>query len=99
MIQILAQILLEESRGGAPVMAAFHAHHAGVHATEAELHAVNTFIEAMKATMALSIQIGGRRAGKNGEVLALPAPVKAKKPKKSKKQIAKLRRTTHFNAQ
>jgi hypothetical protein len=70
MIEVLAQMLIEEV--GGKVTLKFHARHAGVYATKRELAAVNSIIDAMKATSALAVEIPMPTRGKqltltNGE--------------------------------
>ena len=80
MVQILAQILIEQDYGGR-VRSSMEAHHAGAHATKKELAVVNTFIEAMKATMVLAADIHGPRQNRPQQksVLALTNGSKPKR--------------------
>jgi hypothetical protein len=84
MVTVYAQILMEETRRGV-VAVAMDAHHAGSHATKAELAAVNSFIEAMKATTALSAQLHEpRRAPRiSPKLLTLPNKEKTKRRKRN----------------
>jgi hypothetical protein len=92
MIEVLARMLLEQDYEGR-IQVAFEAHHAGVHATKKELAAVNSLIEAMKATSILASDLHRPRPRQaqiltltNGErgisVRELPQPKKKKKSKR-----------------
>jgi len=78
MITVFAHILMEETHNGR-VRVVMDARHSGVHATKAELRAVHTFIEAMQATSALSIEMH-----KPTEKLALPNGAKKKTKRRRK---------------